>query len=468
LPVGERYDGNGGESPSTPLCELLEALHTIGDQRAVERLGDRLVQAAARIEPDGDLEVRELSDIVRALIHAGRIDAAETIVAAVPASWAQIQIYASMAQTYSFLGDFARAERAVTAIPQPNGDQGATSWIDLMTAALKVGDQPRALRAAESAWDDILRTETDVQPRLVNHLVQMLPRNATRPLAVQAAPARIDPPERDRAYVSALLAHLVTGRRDQVGHLLSRLTDRSSAHGALIDVLAVEDFDESVRRMADLTDPTDRSLASERLAGRLAVAGDVERAQLIADAIEMPTSRSDALIILADLVVAAGDRDRGRALFQEAERVAATIVEPRSRESTWQWLAECLTDVGEFDEVERVLLAEAETFDPVIGLGKLAEAMATAGDAAGARRVVARAEPFAAAYADPTGRAWRHTWLARSLISAGAVDDAARLLLEAVPVEPWYQTVGPVAAVDPDAVRALAEAVLAEGSSDRA
>ena len=127
LPVGERYDGNGGESPSTPLCELLEALHTIGDQRAVERLGDRLVQAAARIEPDGDLEVRELSDIVRALIHAGRIDAAETIVAAVPASWAQIQIYASMAQTYSFLGDFARAERAVTAIPQPNGDQGATS-----------------------------------------------------------------------------------------------------------------------------------------------------------------------------------------------------------------------------------------------------------------------------------------------------------------------------------------------------
>jgi hypothetical protein len=466
LPAEDRYVWDI-ESASTPLCELLEALDKIGDRLAVERLSERLMLAAAHVEPSEDFEARELGEIVRALVRAGQVDRAEQIAAAVPRPWTQGEVYNSMADAFASTGDFVRAEGAVHAIPEAIGERRSTAWIDLVSSLMRAGDQVQALRTAQLAWESILVcTETEIQPRLVNYLVEMLRQGShwpvTRPIVVPAAEAPGGP-------VSTLFSLLLTGQHDQAADLIPHIADPSSREGVLIGLAATEDLHESLRLVNGITDPRSRSTAQEHLAGRMAAAGELEQARLIVAAIEMPSSRADALIVLADIVAATGDRDGARVVLQDAERAAATIVEPGARKSTWEWLVQVLAELGDFEEAEHLALALAVAGEcnPVLTLGSLGREMAKAGDVAGARRVTRLAEPFAAAASDPVARASDLNWLAQVMVAAQARDDAVRLLLDAVPVEPWYLTVVSVAAVDPDAVRAVAEDLLNQNLPNR-
>ncbi|HST85887.1 MAG TPA: hypothetical protein VLL08_29385 [Kineosporiaceae bacterium] len=471
LPAADRYDANCGEYPSTPLCKLLEALHTIGDRRAVERVSERLIQGVSHIDLGAESAAGELAAVVGTLVRIGRIDQAEQIALRITHPWNQGEVYASMARAFTLTGDLPRAERAVNAIL--DADTRSNAWIDLVSALIEVRDLSRALRTAQSAWESIAAcTESEIQPRKQHHLLQVLdgggrwakPRVAGEAAkAVQAAEAAetlTDPCDRDRGYVSAIFALLVTGQRDRAADLIPRIADQSFGKAALLGLASVDDFDERLRLAAEITDPEARSTAHKDLVDLMAEVGEFERAELTVTSIEVPFSRADALIRLAGFMALTGDRASAREMLQDAERVAAAIVEPALRKFIREYVVEVLIDIGDFEQAEITALAVAEECGPVIMLSGLAWEMAKAGDLAGARRVVERAEPFTAASTDPTRRAWGFNWLAQVMVATGNLDDATRLLWEAIPVEPWYDTVATVAAVAPDAVRAVAEELL--------
>lgn len=461
----------GGGDPHEALDELLSALDKTGDREAVARVADLLRQAAAQVDQDSDSGACELVMIVQTLAGVGQVDQAEQLIAAVPDPRTQGQAQSLLAQLLAMKGDFPRAEHTINAIT--DADLRSTAWIQLVSPLTEAGDRTAALRAVQRAEEAIAGTDAGEQSSKLNHLVQaLLPDGdpaVVQRIAIQAEEVALtlsDPHDHDWECVSAVYALALTGQFDRAEHLIPGIADRAPRELAmlkLVDGLAgAGDFDRGLRVAAGITDADTRSNAQGQLVGSLAEAGDVARAEATAAAITSPSARATALNRLAGALIEAGDQAGARPVVQDAERAVATIEHPATRSLTRQRLVQTLIEAGDFEQAELTALAAIEGSDPDFDLNRLAEGMIDAGDLIGARRVVELAEPFAVAITDGDARAWSLSSLAANYFAVGATDDAVRLLVDATGGGPWYRTLSTVAAVDPDAIRAVAEDLLNE------
>lgn len=446
------------------LCELLWALETVGDREALARVAARLAQAAVD-EPSGSGNW-DPSAIAQRLAGVGLFDQAEQLIAAIPQgqNWGEAQ--GGLAMLLVGAGDIPRAERIVDAI----ADVGprSSALIELVRPLTEADDRVAALRAAQRAQESIAdEPYPEVQARKLNYLAQVLlenyPAEAERVArrAEEFVAGVSDPQSRDSAHSSAVVALAVTGQFDRAERLIAEITDRSVRESSVLKLAwalgNAGDFDRGLRLAATITDVRTRGKTQEELVRSLALAGEFERAKAIAAVIESPSERADALGELASALATAGDRAGAGAVVDDAEEATLAVGHPATRNMARHWLVEQLIDAGDFELAERTAL---RTTNPAFELGQVGRAMAEAGDRAGARRVLDRAEPIALAVTDPESRAWALYSLADDLAVAGAVEDAVRVLVEATGTGPWYRTLSTAAVVAPDAVRALAEDVL--------
>jgi tetratricopeptide (TPR) repeat protein len=369
-------------------------------------------------------------------------------------------------------GDLRRAERTADAIAE--ADHRSTAWIELVSPLTEAGDRAGALRAAQRARESIAAVDNPgVQVRMLDHLVQVLvldgyPADARRVVdrVEDIVLTATDPHDRDWAYASAVHALTHTGQFDRAEQLIPRIIDRSPRDTALLKLSvglgASGDFDRGLRLADTITSVDTRSTAQGEQVRLMAEAGDFERARSTAATVASPSSRADALADLAGAMAAAGDRAGAGPVVRDSERVAATIEHPATRSLVRSRLVDELIDAGDLKQAEATALTAVGGRDSDSGLGGLARAMTRAGDLAGARRILARAEPFATSITEPDARAWALSSLAEDFLAAGAADDAVRLLVEATGTGPWYRTLSTAAGVAPHAVQALAEDILTE------
>lgn len=472
--------GSGVEDSIEELSELVRALDKIGDRPLVGRVADRLVQVAADIDRDWEEDATELNlgSVVTVLAEVGQVDRAEQIASAIPDQRVKGALQGELAQELLAAGDFGRAEQIVDAIE--DAELRSAALIDVMRSLIEAGDPGEIRRVAQRAQECIATiADVDVKVSRLAQLVRALisggyPTEA-RQIADQIekiAFSVTDPDVRDSARASAVQALVFVGEFDRAEQLIPGIGDQfarqSATFGLAKSLGAAGDFDRGLRLAAGIATAESRSSAQEQLAKSMAMSGDFARAESTASAIESLSAQSRALGVLTGAMAAAGDRAGSQRVARRAERILSEIDHPVMRTLVRQDVVEALIDAGAVEEAERIAFAGSEARDWTGDRDRLPRALADAGDLAGARRVIDRATPFALAMTDPDSRARTLNWLVDDLIAVGAADDAVRLLVEATGVGAWYLTLSTVAALEPEAVRVLADDVLSEEVPSRA
>ena len=454
------------------LSELLSALDKIGDRHRAGPVADRLVRAAAGIDQESDGATGPLIEVVQTLAGVGLVDTAERFIATIRHPQDQGATQSNLVAMLANAGDLGRAERIAAAID--DAEARSDAWIGLVGSLTEAGDRAGARRAVQRAEESIAAVSDYGGPvRRLNHLVQVLvahgyPDDARRVAdrAEEVARTVTDPRDHAWALGSAVHAWCFVGEFDRAERLIPGIVDRSARETALFKLSvgrgAAGDFDRGLSIADQLADVGDRSSAQGELVRLMAQAGDFERARSTAAVIASPSARAGALGDLAGALAAAGDQAGSRPVAQAADQVAGDIAYPTTRSLARSGLVEELVEAGDFEQAAATALVPVEGDNPAGDLGCVARGMIQAGDLAGARRILARAEPFALADTGPDTRAWALSSLAADLFAADAADDAARSLVESTGTGPWYRCLSAAAVIAPRAVQDLADDILAE------
>jgi tetratricopeptide (TPR) repeat protein len=471
-------DGPAVRDAIGPLIDLIEALTSIGDRSAVTAIADLLVRVSGTdIEQTSDGEDGGLSDVAHALGRCGELDQAERFAATVSHPLDRDLVWIGLVIALTETGDLARAERTAEAIVEP--DSRSSALIDLARLRARAGDSAGARRNALRARECITAiAETEGHTEQLNYLAQALlaldETEEARQVAGEAAAvaARVtDPHDPDWASVHAVHALALTGDFDRAEQLLAGITDeyaRATALVKLVDGLGrAAEIDRALAAVAT-ADADTRESALVRLVRNLIQAQDFVRAESIISFLPGPRSRADVLGELASALATAGDPGPARKLVEEAQRVAATIDDPITRSFVRHEFVNNVIGSGDLDLAEIVVLAEAESQDPVNELNRLARAMIDIGDRAGARRLIERTAQLAFESAAPQAGAWDLCLLAENLQAVGDTERALRALIEATRTGLWFRTLAAAAILDPDAVRAVAKDVLEDAVQTRA
>ncbi|GAA2344459.1 serine protease [Dactylosporangium salmoneum] len=457
---------DGGFSRDDAYAELTAALAEAGDWDRAERAARAIDEPAGQAKAVAAMLARATGDPARVPALAGW---AETIPAA---GDARMDLVAALAAA----GEPDRA----AALAESTADPGhrALALAALATAATTAGDEARAAHLAHlvestgtwAALCTLARSIAPADPARARALLDRAAGLADSPAQEDELPAwsltmvanaaadlgeptlaatlldragafaeRIDEPgaraEVRTAMAGVALAHAArpdatpdaAGRAEAMLEAALRAAVALPGAGAdstaltrLMDAAARAGDVERAERIAETIDPeVFRWPALRQLVEIVATRGDFVRARRLAVSAGPPRARAAALISTAWAALRAGAPARAAALADEAERVAVGAGQPRP--DAWEMAALAVghAEAGHLDRAERIaalLPAQTATQD----IAEIAAMAVEAGDPD-------RAERIAAAVAEPHGQAQVLSATARALAAAGNRDRALRV-----------------------------------------
>ncbi|MFL6122299.1 trypsin-like peptidase domain-containing protein [Actinophytocola sp.] len=351
----------------------------------------------------------------------GDHDRAEALIAEIDDPWRRVHLLTELMDAVG--GDRARrlaasAEDAVHEVSQP--------WFrgvplsDLAGAVARAGDPGGGERLRDAIWDP--QRQAVALIGLVRAAATAGDHDRTRRLLAIAEQVADEVAEED--------ARAGTG-----DFVRSAWTPTDAAVSVIEAHAAADDFDHAEAGIDQLTEANARDGALVGLTAATAAAGEVDRAQRLADAIRSPAAHALATVVVA-AAVADRDRARAHALADRAESRARQIVDPGRLAALLTTLAAVLADQGDRVRALRVAAA-AEPHVCRIGgeryrvsaLTGLIEVVGKAGDRTTAERLTDEVRRIAAA-TDPTARAEILELFVVAVAGGGGFVTAGRLALE--------------------------------------
>lgn len=519
----------------------LSALLTVASAAAARDI-DR---AEAIVDQTGSVEAKQraLTDLVRAAASAGNVARAEALARSVLEPYMRVQMLLLVADELTLTGDLDAAtalayEIETVARAIVNAESRAESLIALTTAMTEANDLDRAA---------ICATQAEAHARLIDWpvtrtyvlatLARAMIRIGAHDRATMLAESIED--QQERAKLTSVVATELnrSGRSDRAEELTLSLAD---AH-LIVETLtalakelasAGEHLDRArglVRKaeaiVHTIEQPHQLAKAQSYLAAALAHNGELDDAQTLAHAIQVPSAKVSALVAVAEGLARAGSTRHAVSLLAQAENTAGSIKEAHLLVRALAHIAPALIDAGARERlgplidraeaaartvpkraqaqilaVVALMAAQAgdlERAEDLAGtdtypswqsnartLAEVTETMVLAGDPDRAERLLSsistnwlpniqvRLVKALCTTAD-TGRAEQ---LARSITNAdlqaealatiaGFVDHARarQFLAQALHVGCWSKAVGILARIQPDAATALADDVTAAG-----
>ena len=483
------------------LAALAEAAAAAGDPALGEALTQRIT--------DPEQPAQRLAALAKASAGAGDLDRPRAL-----AEWAEMaartitnpdqrsQMLAVLAKAAAGAGDIDRAEAAARAITDP--DLRARILAVLAEAAARAGDRDRAAALADQATTAALAIASLVQRvRMLALLAEAAARagdpGRARALVEQGTEAagQVSLSRSQRGLILAVLAEAAMefGDLDRAEALAHTITDayfQASVLTVLAKVTAeAGNLDRAEAAARAIIAPQPRASALAALVKAAAAAGDLDRAEALA--VIDASQQAQVLALLAEATLA-DEPDRAKEAVQRAEALAQAINDPDQRAQALAALVKAAAQVGDPDRA-KALVIQAEAAARTVTspsrraqvLTVLAEAAARAGDLDRAKALVIQAEAAVLAIGYPFHRERALVMLAaaammardlnRARAAALAITDPYRgkqvraALLKAEGAGDLDQSEA-LAVTDPDqrarVLTVLAEAAAGAGDLDRA
>ena len=443
------------------LAALAEAAAAAGDPALGEALTQRIT--------DPEQPAQRLAALAKASAGAGDLDRPRAL-----AEWAEMaartitnpdqrsQMLAVLAKAAAGAGDIDRAEAAARAITDP--DLRARILAVLAEAAARAGDRDRAAALADQATTAALAIASLVQRvRMLALLAEAAARagdpGRARALVEQGTEAagQVSLSRSQRGLILAVLAEAAMefGDLDRAEALAHTITDayfQASVLTVLAKVTAeAGNLDRAEAAARAIIAPQPRASALAALVKAAAAAGDLDRAEALA--VIDASQQAQVLALLAEATLA-DEPDRAKEAVQRAEALAQAINDPDQRAQALAALVKAAAQVGDPDRA-KALVIQAEAAVLAIGYPFHRErALVMLAAAAMMARDLNRARAAALAITDPyRGKQVRAALLKAE--GAGDLDQSEAL-----------------AVTDPDqrarVLTVLAEAAAGAGDLDRA
>ncbi len=326
-------------------------------------------------------------------------------------------------------GDHDRAEELAGQITDPGC--WAVAWASLLSAVAEYGDHDRAARLAGEA-EALIGQITD--PRTGSWAGALAQRVGALARLVAAVAASGD---HDRASRMADEAETLTEQITDPQLRVQALAELADAVATSANNDRAGQLADKAEALIPQISRLGRADAMARLAEALATTGDHDRAaRLIGEAAAVarqksgPEYRAEPMARLAEAAAAASDHALAARLASEAEALIGQITYSDSRERALARLVEALAAAGDYDRAEALAGQMTNPHKQAGALARLVEAVASAGDNALAARLASQAETLTEQITDPQLRVEALTGLVGA-IAAADQDRAVRLAAEA-------------------------------------
>ncbi|MFD0202126.1 MULTISPECIES: hypothetical protein [Saccharothrix] len=415
-----------GNRRDRALRTTVEAVLRLGDpDRAVD-----LASAINGIDYYGDA----LESIIKAAVEGDDLDQARTLVARaegtfrlVKDAYRQGRAMAALVRSMIRLGDHLGAERLAAAIADrrfrgealravveaERGDLARAT--DVARSIEDTRSRGRALQAVvEAEVDDLDRaralalsiTDSAAQGRALDTVVRRLVERGELERASAVAERIVDTARRGYALVRVARAgtgHVLADRVFDLVLTTARSTTDATAPGqslttAVREVIRTDDAEEE----ADFLTRTG-SLGAKVATmhqGRVLLAavyaaitaGDLDRADALADSITEVRHRGRALHALTEAALGLGAADRAAGYLDRAEALAGAIVTRYSRDDMAGRIADAAIRTGDLDRAEKLVLSLIESGRSSWQIKRVVTAMVAAGNPDRAELLLDRAE----------------------------------------------------------------------------